>query len=492
MNRQSKNVPRKPKKGFLGIALGVASLVSAGISTYSSIKATKDAKRQANNLTAEQEAERQRLIYQQRVNGDAINQQEYASLYDTQSTYAKGGTLPKGIKYAGGGVYQAVGPSHKEGGIKIAPNVEIEGDEALFQDGGSVKVLSKQPIAGGVSPAEVAIKTGNIDVARQMYKNQENMKNKLGYKDDGSKMACGGSVKKKAKLGTLQDEIELIQAKNYGVTAPSAPAIPTTYQGPSNVVASTPGSTGGISSPNYSTIAGGVGLASSLATGISNLYAAKNQVEPRNTRPVLARAPRLNTNINTDAQQTSVIRSRDRINTAIEDNTASDQVRLSRIQRNELNARDTNNQIVESAENTSRSIMNQNAIAEAQTQAANADRITGATANYNSAMDAYNIRKTQNVSGALANIGSTISSAANWYADSRNTESYQQQQLNTLLATDTNNSSIPLINQGNFDDVLRSDNSARNLVQQLELQGDTAKANALRARYKMVNGKDLN
>lgn len=76
------------------------------------------------------------------------------------------------------------GKKHKNGGIDIGKDLEVEGDEVMQTSPSEIKVFSAQKFLGGESPADLVLKGGNPDM---VFNAQENYKKKHKMNDDGSK-----------------------------------------------------------------------------------------------------------------------------------------------------------------------------------------------------------------------------------------------------------------------------------------------------------------
>lgn len=435
----------KPKK-FLGAALAIGAIAA---SVASSVKANKDQKKAQKKADAEklenEELTRAQLL-NQRYGTDAALASDYNALYDTQGSYKNGGKA--NISSTGelipitNTIFKAKGPSHAEGGIDLG-NINIEGEEVVqFKKGGKARIFSKEPIANGASPAKIVAGNPNPKVADVMFKNQETGKAKLGYNDDGTRNGVYKAERRKAALGT-SDWTSL-------------------------------GSAG-----------------ASLATGIGNLVMASNMAGPSRINPILTSAPAVNTDISTASQQANIRRSRDRTSNLINDSTSSDAVRLARLQQNEIQSRDAINDIVTQEQNAELQLQNQRNEAVSNAQRSNAATINETNQRYADATYAHNVRRSQNMSGAVANIASTFSNVGKWYADSQNQTQYQNKQLSTILATDTNNSSISMIEAGSFDNYFSDPASVTSSIAAAEAQGNLALAQALRQRYRTVTGKEI-
>lgn len=85
------------------------------------------------------------------------------------------------------------GRKHKNGGIDIGKNLEVEGDEIMQTSPTEVKVFSAQKFLNGQSPAELVMQGANPNA---VFNAQENYKDAHKINDDGTKKAKFGIVKK--------------------------------------------------------------------------------------------------------------------------------------------------------------------------------------------------------------------------------------------------------------------------------------------------------
>lgn len=83
------------------------------------------------------------------------------------------------------------GRTHEQGGIDIGNQLEVEDNEVVKFNKGSVKVLSAQPILNGMAPSMLALRGGSFN---KLFNTQEYIKKKIGINDDGSKKALGGDT----------------------------------------------------------------------------------------------------------------------------------------------------------------------------------------------------------------------------------------------------------------------------------------------------------
>lgn len=103
----------------------------------------------------------------------------------------------------GKNLYYLEGRTHEQGGIDIGSNpktgIEAERGEVVQMKPDEIRVLSAQPMLGGISPAEAVIRGVNPDKA---FNAQEQFKDDNRLNDDGSTYKCGG--RKKAENGIVQ------------------------------------------------------------------------------------------------------------------------------------------------------------------------------------------------------------------------------------------------------------------------------------------------
>lgn len=122
-----------------------------------------------------------------------------------------GVAIPLGSNY-----FLMKGRTHREGGIDVGKDLEVEDGELMKVTKNNIKVLSDQPIFNGISPAEYAI-DGNVRKRfEKAFNAQERFKKVNGLNDDGTKKAKYGTNKKiigeeenkipKFKLGELQTD----------------------------------------------------------------------------------------------------------------------------------------------------------------------------------------------------------------------------------------------------------------------------------------------
>lgn len=92
----------------------------------------------------------------------------------------------------GDNLFLMKGRKHKNGGIDIGKDLEVEGGEVMQTSPNEIKVFSAQKFLGGESPAELILSGANPD---KVFAAQEQYKDTHGINDDGTKKkAKGGSV----------------------------------------------------------------------------------------------------------------------------------------------------------------------------------------------------------------------------------------------------------------------------------------------------------
>lgn len=108
-----------------------------------------------------------------------------------------GVAIPLGSNY-----FLMKGKTHREGGIDVGKDLEVEDGELMKVTKNNIKVLSDQPIFNGISPAEYAI-NGNVrNRFEKAFRAQERFKKVNGLNDDGTKdgdtnKAIFGKIKQK-------------------------------------------------------------------------------------------------------------------------------------------------------------------------------------------------------------------------------------------------------------------------------------------------------
>lgn len=102
-----------------------------------------------------------------------------------------GVAIPLGSNY-----FLMKGRTHREGGIDVGKDLEVEDGELMKVTKDNIKVLSDQPIFNGISPADYVI-NGNVRKRfEKAFRAQERFKKVNGLNDDGTK-AVFGKLKKK-------------------------------------------------------------------------------------------------------------------------------------------------------------------------------------------------------------------------------------------------------------------------------------------------------
>lgn len=105
----------------------------------------------------------------------------------------------------GNNFYYMKGRKHEQGGIDIGADdkngLEVEGGEVVHASKNSLKVFSAVPMLDGKSPAEKVI---NGENANQVFKEQEEFKDRNEYNDDGSKRYKNGG--KRVYIGGDKNE----------------------------------------------------------------------------------------------------------------------------------------------------------------------------------------------------------------------------------------------------------------------------------------------
>lgn len=100
-----------------------------------------------------------------------------------------GVAIPLGRNY-----YYMAGRKHKNGGIDIGKDLEVEGGEVVKTNPKEIKVYSAQPFLSGISPAERILRGEN---PARVFNAQESYKDRNRIKDDGSKAKMGGLSRSK-------------------------------------------------------------------------------------------------------------------------------------------------------------------------------------------------------------------------------------------------------------------------------------------------------
>lgn len=105
--------------------------------------------------------------------------------------------------------YYMKGRKHETGGIDIGKNprtgLEVEDGEIMHISNNDIKVFSSVPFLNGESPAEKVIKGNNPN---QVFKEQENYKDRNNINDDGTKN--NRNKKNKSRYGTKKNDFEKI------------------------------------------------------------------------------------------------------------------------------------------------------------------------------------------------------------------------------------------------------------------------------------------
>ena len=108
------------------------------------------------------------------------------------------------------------GAKHEQGGIDVTPELEAEGGEVIKVNPKSIKVVTAQKIMGGKSPAELVVdasSTGEQDkVFNEVFKYQEDFKDRYNLNDDGTKKAKWG-IFEKFKDINVKDKLKDIAYK---------------------------------------------------------------------------------------------------------------------------------------------------------------------------------------------------------------------------------------------------------------------------------------
>lgn len=205
-----------------GAAIGTALLPGVGTAIGAGVGAIAGgfvAKRQNDQLSDE-------AAKAQQIQDQLILQKSGARLatYDTTGShtnqiYAKmGGKLP--TKYVSGGTLKALssesveveGKGHEDGGVKLSPEVEVEGDETIKKDFVYSDVLGfadrHKPLARAIGKMEKKvpnnITTNTINLLKSKEKalevEQENLKEVLGLKPLTPYMYGGSTNKRQLNL----------------------------------------------------------------------------------------------------------------------------------------------------------------------------------------------------------------------------------------------------------------------------------------------------
>lgn len=215
--------------GPIGMAAGTALKTFGGV--FSASANNKLAREQQRIMTKTKLDTENELIRQEHLNDEDVNNNYIAGKFGSNfkcggKIKAKCGGKSKlklgalGINTKDGNaipipsdtkqMFLLRGKSHEEGGIKQGKNLEVEDGEVeyLSNDGKTLNVLSDQSYLTrrGVSPADLAIITGNPETA---MKEQESIKSQLGIKDSKYKAGKGKKYVIKANDG-LQTEFDFL------------------------------------------------------------------------------------------------------------------------------------------------------------------------------------------------------------------------------------------------------------------------------------------
>lgn len=197
--------------GPIGMAAGTALKTFGGV--FSASGNNKLAREQQRIMTKTKLDTENELIRQEHLNDEDVNNNYIAGKFGSNfkcggKIKAKRGGKSKlklgalGINTKDGNaipipsntkqMFLLRGKSHEEGGIKQGKNLEVEDGEVeyLSNDGKTLNVLSDQSYLTrrGISPADLAISTGNPEAA---MKEQESVKSQLGIKDSKYKAGKG-------------------------------------------------------------------------------------------------------------------------------------------------------------------------------------------------------------------------------------------------------------------------------------------------------------
>ena len=215
--------------GPVGMAAGTALKTFGGV--FSASANNKLAREQQRIMTKTKLDTENELIRQEHLNDEDVNNNYIAGKFGSNfkcggKIKAKCGGKSKlklgalGINTKDGNaipitsntkqMFLLRGKSHEEGGIKQGKNLEVEDGEVeyLSNDGKTLNVLSDQSYLTrrGISPADLAISTGNPEAA---MKEQESVKSQLGIKDSKYKAGKGKKYVIKANDG-LQTEFDFL------------------------------------------------------------------------------------------------------------------------------------------------------------------------------------------------------------------------------------------------------------------------------------------
>ena len=162
-----------------------------------------------------------------------------------QKQYAVGGKIPNVVA---GGIAQPLGNNffymngrkHSQGGIDIGPSdktgIEVEDGEVVETNGNELKVYSAQPIINGVSPAKLIMGGANPN---EVFKAQEDFKDRNGINDDGTK-AKYGKEKYVAKSDNTRVTPIMESPRNSGIKQGDFIYYPETYRIANNTLEKVP------------------------------------------------------------------------------------------------------------------------------------------------------------------------------------------------------------------------------------------------------------
>lgn len=115
------------------------------------------------------------------------------------------------------------GPSHKNGGVDISPNIEAEGGEVIQIGNGRIRILSKHKLGAGKSPANNFLRGMDFNTAFNL---QENYKDRNRLNDDGSKYKTGGEEE---IIDKIKHKIIATKNKLFGRVKVDVPKIENGY-----------------------------------------------------------------------------------------------------------------------------------------------------------------------------------------------------------------------------------------------------------------------
>lgn len=159
--------------------------------------------------------EKQKYLRNQNLAGSAIQQDATnrgfttGGQYDKQFYGEKGGTILKQggkLKPISDDTFLAIGNSHKQGGIQLSNNAEIEGNETLKDKGDSFMVMSnklKNPNSGNTFAKDDLKLAKQIDQLEDKRENLENTQQRMNGDNSSNpyemKMGKGGKLNKSTK-----------------------------------------------------------------------------------------------------------------------------------------------------------------------------------------------------------------------------------------------------------------------------------------------------